>query len=200
MEFDSVDKKKVMMVAWVCGILAAVVVLSSVLVAVSKSPQFSWTRNNLSDLGDPTQPNISGNGANSIFNYGLIAGGVLLLVFALGRLVAGGGALQRVGTIVLLLGAIALVGIGVFTEDTDIHMAVAGAFFGLSALSFFLIGAGLILAKSKFGLLTVVMGLLVGIPWALVSVYVGWAIPETLSAGVIFVWVVFEGIRLCVSK
>jgi hypothetical membrane protein len=48
--------------------------------------------------------------------------------------------------------------------------------------------------------LTVVMGLLVGIPWALVSVYVGWAIPETLSAGVIFVWVVFEGIRLCVSK
>ena len=201
MEFDIVAQKKIMMIAWVCGILASIVVLSCVLTAVSRSPSFSWTANMLSDLGDSTKPAISGNGADSMFNSGLIIGGVLLLVFAVGRLVVGG-VLQRLGTIILLLGAIALAGIGVFTQsEGDIHIYVAGAFFGLSALSFFLIGVGLILAKfKKFGLLTVVMGLLVGIPWVLVSVYTGWAIPETLSAGVIFIWVVFEGVRLCISK
>jgi len=195
-----VDKKKMMMVAWVCGILASVVVLSSVLTAISRSPSFSWTANALSDLGGSGA--ASGNGAASIFNSGLIIGGVLMIIFAAGRFVAGGKALERVGAILLFLGAIALACIGVFTESAgDIHMYVAGAFFGISALSFFLIGGGLILAGSKkFGLLTVLMGFLVGIPWALVSVYNGWAIPETLSAGVIFIWVVFEGIRLCISK
>jgi len=202
MEFDVVAQKKIMMIAWVCGILASVVVLSCVLIAVSRSPSFSWTNNMLSDLGDSTKPAVSGNGADSTFNSGLIIGGILMIVFAVGRLVVGGGVLQRLGTILLLLGAIALAGIGVFTQSAgDIHMYVAGAFFGLCALSFFLIGGGLILAKSKkFGLLTVLAGFLVGIPWALVSVYSGWAIPETLSAGVIFIWVVVEGIRLCISK
>jgi hypothetical membrane protein len=201
MEFDSVVKKKMMMVAWVCGILASVVVLSSVLTAVSQSPSFSWTANNLSDLGDASNA-ASGNGAASIFNYGLIIGGILMIVFAAGLFVAGGGALQRAGVTLLFIGAIALACIGKFTEsDGDIHMYVAGAFFGLSALSFFLIGAGLVVAGSKkFGLLTVLAGFLVGIPWALVLVYNGLAIPETLSAGVIFIWVIVEGAKLCISK
>jgi hypothetical membrane protein len=200
MEFDTVAQKKIMMIAWVCGILASVVVLSCVLIAVSQSPSFSWAANALSDLGG--SGTASGNGAASTFNSGLIVGGILMIIFAAGRFIAGGRALERVGAVLLFISAIALACIGVFTETAgDIHMYVAGAFFGISALSFFLIGAGLVVAGSKkFGLLTVLAGFLVGIPWALVSVYSGWAIPETLSAGVIFIWVVVEGIRLCISK
>ena len=89
MEFDMVVKKKMMMVAWVCGILASIVVLSSVLIAISRSPSFSWTANMLSDLGDSSKA-ASGNGAASIFNSGLIVGGILMMVFAAGRVVAGG--------------------------------------------------------------------------------------------------------------
>jgi hypothetical membrane protein len=194
MEFDIVVKKKMMMVAWVCGILASIVVLSSVLVAISQSPWFSWTANALSDLGV--------RGAASIFNSGLIVGGILMMVFAAGLLIVGGRALERMGAALLFIGAIALSCIGVFTESAgDIHTYVAVAFFGISAISFFLIGAGLMVAGSKkFGLLTVLAGVLVGLPWAFVSTWSGLAIPETLSAVVIFIWVIAEGTKLCISK
>jgi|CryGeyStandDraft_7_1057128.scaffolds.fasta_scaffold85511_2 hypothetical membrane protein len=194
MEFDIVAKKKMMMVAWVCGILASIVVLSSVLAAISQSPWFSWTANALSDLGV--------SGAASIFNSGLIVGGILMMVFAAGLLVVSGRALERAGAALLFIGAIALSCIGVFTESAgDIHTYVAVAFFGISALSFFLIGAGLMVAGSKkFGLLTVLAGILVGVPWAFVSTWSGLAIPETLSAVVIFIWVIAEGAKLCISK
>jgi hypothetical membrane protein len=194
MEFDIVAKKKMMMVAWVCGILTSIVVLSSVLIAISQSPWFGWTANALSDLGV--------SGAASIFNSGLIVGGILMMVFAAGLLVVSGGALERAGAALLFIGAIALSCIGVFTESAgDIHTYVAVAFFGISAISFFLIGAGSIVAGSKkFGLLTVLAGVLVGLPWVFVWAWSGLAIPETLSALVIFIWVIAEGAKLCISK
>ena len=187
-------KKKMMMVAWVCGILTSIVVLSSVLIAISQSPWFGWTANALSDLGV--------SGAASIFNSGLIVGGILMMVFAAGLLVVSGGALERAGAALLFIGAIALSCIGVFTESAgDIHTYVAVAFFGISAISFFLIGAGSIVAGSKkFGLLTVLAGVLVGLPWVFVWAWSGLAIPETLSALVIFIWVIAEGAKLCISK
>ena len=194
MEFDIVVKKKMMMVAWVCGILASIVVLSSVLAAISQSPWFSWTANALSDLGVRE--------AASIFNSGLIVGGILMMVFAAGLLIVGGRALERAGAALLFIGAIALSCIGVFTESAgDIHTYVAVAFFGISAISFFLIGAGLMVAGSKkFGLLTVLAGVLAGLPWAFSWAWIGLAIPETLSALVIFIWVIAEGARLCICK
>jgi len=189
-----VVKKKMMMVAWVCGILASIVVFSSVLAAISQSPWFSWTANALSDLGV--------SGAASIFNSGLIVGGILMMVFAAGLLVVRKGALERAGAALLFIGAIALSGIGVFTEAAgDIHYYVAVAFFGISSLSLILIGSGSIVAGSKkFGLLTVLAGVLAGLPWAFSWAWIGLAIPETLSALVIFVWVIAEGARLCISK
>jgi hypothetical membrane protein len=132
----------------------------------------------------------------------LIVGGILMMVFAAGLLIVGGRALERAGAALLFIGAIALSCIGVFTESAgDIHIYVAVAFFGISALSFFLIGAGLMVAGSKkFGLLTVLAGVLVGLPWAFVSNWIGLAIPETLSAVVIFIWVIAEGAKLCIGK
>ena len=186
-------KKKMMMVAWVCGILASVVVFSSVLAAISQSPGFSWTANALSDLGV--------SGAASIFNSGLIVGGILMMVFAAGLFVVGRSALERAGAALLFIGAIALSGIGVFTEAGDIHFYVAVAFFGISSLSLLLIGSGSIVAGSKkFGLLTVLAGVLAGLPWAFSWAWIGLAIPETLSAIVIFIWVIAEGARLCIGK
>lgn len=194
MEFDIVAKKKIMLVAGVCGILASIVVFSSVLAAISRSPGFSWTANALSDLGV--------SGAASIFNSGLIVGGILMMVFAAGLLVVGGRVLERAGAALLFIGAIALSGIGVFTEAAgDIHFYVSAAFFGISALSLLLIGSGFIVAGSKkFGLSTVLAGVLAGLPWAFYWAWIGLAIPETLSALVIFIWVIVEGAKLCIGK
>jgi len=194
MEFDIVVKKKMMMVAWLCGIIASIVVFSSVLIAISQSPGFSWTANALSDLGV--------SGAASIFNSGLIVGGILMMVFAAGLLVVGERALERAGAALLFIGTIALSCIGVFTKSAgDIHFYVSAAFFGISAFSFFLIGAGFIVAGSKkFGLLTILAGVLAGLPWAFTWAWSGLAIPETLSALVIFIWVIAEGAKLCIGK
>jgi hypothetical membrane protein len=53
----------------------------------------------------------------------------------------------------------------------------------------------------SFGDITVrLAGILVGVPWAFVSTWSGLAIPETLSALVIFIWVIAEVAKLCVGK
>lgn len=185
---------KVMKVAGVFGLLVSMVVFSSVLIAISQSPWFNWTTNALSDLGV--------GGAAAIFNSGLIAGGVLMMVFAVGLLIAFKRAPARVGAVLLLVDAIFLSCIGVFTMAAgDVHFYVSVAFFVLFPISLWLIGAGAILAGSKvFGIVTILVGLLSGIPWAFILYWSGWAIPEALSAIVAFVWVAVEGVMLCLGR
>ncbi len=195
MESDKVSK--VTRVFGVFGLLVPIVVFSLVLVAVSQYSGFSWTNNMLSDLGDPRV-----SSATSVFNSGLIVGGVLMMVFAVGLLIALKRALSRVGAILLLVDAVFLSLIGVFTLATgDLHFYVSIAFFALFPISLWLIGAGAILAGSKvFGVLTIIVGVLSGIPWVSVLYLIGWAIPEAVSAVVAFAWVAVDGIMLLLGR
>lgn len=181
----------------VFGVLIPIVVFSSVLVSISQSPWFSWSANALSDLGDPSM-----SGVTSIFNSGLIAGGALMMVFAVGLLLAVKRALSRVGAALLIVDAAFLSCIGIFTEATgNTHLYVSVAFFALLPLSLWLVGAGTILAGSKiFGALTMIIGLLIGLPWAFLMSFDGWAIPEAISAVVAFFWTAAEGIMLCLGR
>ena len=142
---------KVTRVFGVFGLLVPIVVFSLVLVAVSQYPGFSWTNNMLSDLGVGS--------AATIFNSGLITGGVLMMVFAVGLLIAFKRALSRVGAVLLLVDAVFLSLIGVFTLASNIHYPVSVTFFVLAPISLWLIGAGAIIAGSKvFGVLTIIWG------------------------------------------
>lgn len=193
MESDKVSK--VTRVFGVFGLLVPIVVFSLVLVAVSQYSGFSWANNMLSDLGDPSVSSAT------LFNSGLIAGGVLMMVFAVGLLIALKRALSRVGAILLLVDAVFLSLIGVFTLASNIHYPVSVTFFVLFPISLWLIGAGAILAGSKvFGVLTIIWGVLSGIPWVLIIYFVGWAIPEAVSAVVAFAWVAVEGIMLLLGR
>ena len=182
-------RKKWLGLAGLCGVATPAVALSFIFLAISLSPWFSWTANALSDLGVGE--------AAWVFNSGLMAGGILTMVFAAGLLVAfGGRALGRVGAVLLFLDAIALLGIGVFSEAAgDIHSYFSVAFFVLLPLSLFLLGADAVMVGSKkFGSFTIVDGALVILPWAF-----GWdgvAIPEAISALVASIWIMAEGVRL----
>ena len=58
------------------GIATPILSLTLVFVSVAMSPWFSWHANALSDMGVSATPNP--------FNFGLIAGGLLYIVFAIG--------------------------------------------------------------------------------------------------------------------
>ena len=183
------DRKKMLRIAGLCGIAAPAVAFSLIFLAISLSPWFSWSANALSDLGVGE--------ADFVFNSGLIAGGILTMVFAAGLLtIFRGRALGRVGAALLFMDAIALLGIGVFSEAAgDIHSYFSVAFFALFPISLFLLGAGAVMAGSKkFGSFTIVDGVLAALPWAFS--WDGVAIPETISALVASIWITAEGARL----
>ena len=64
-------------VAGMCGMFIPVVIFTSLSVSIASSPWFTWTQHALSDLG------IQENTA-ALFNYGMIFGGILALVFSFG--------------------------------------------------------------------------------------------------------------------
>jgi len=106
------------------GLLGAFAFLVLYSVAATLDSRYVFGENYLSDLG-------VGEGAWA-FNSGLIVAGLMLVVFSYFGLgpVLGKGVLRILGTVLLMVSAILLMGIGVFTENAgDIHRALSLAFF-----------------------------------------------------------------------
>jgi hypothetical membrane protein len=179
--------------AGICGVAAPIVALLCIFIAISLSPWFRWSSNALSDLGV--------GGASQVFNSGLIVGGILTIILALGMFASfKGQGLRRLGAVAFLLDAFCLLGIGVFSEAAGVvHYYFSVAFFGLLTISLLLLGSGAILGGSrKFGALTIAMGILAALPWAF-----GWsavAVPEMLSALAATAWSAAQGARLYLDK
>lgn len=187
------SSEKKLRVAGLCGVTVPVVAFSCISIAIYLSPWFSWTANALSDLGVGE--------AAWVFNSGLMAGGILTMIFAVGLWAAfRERALGRVGAAGLFLDAVALFGIGVFSEAAgSIHFYFSVAFFVLFPISLFLLGASAILSGSvKFGSSTILIGVFAAIPW--VFSWDGVAIPEAISALFASIWVIWEGARLYLGR
>ena len=162
-------------VAGLCGVTGPIITISLIALAISRSPWFSWTENALSDLGV--------HGSSAMFNSGLLIGGLLSCAFALGlREVLRSRILGHVGAVILLLGSVAMCGIGIFTESAgELHTYVSVAFFVLFPVALWLVGAALVQKREKgMGLFVIVAGVFAVAVWALPWPAV--AIPEILSA------------------
>lgn len=178
MERKRVSSKRIVVsrVAGLCGITAPIIVSFLVVLAVSYSPWFSWTENALSDIG------VRGIAA-ILFNSGLIIGGILALIFAigLGQLLTNR-MLGRVGSLLLSLAAVALCSIGIFPETAGtLHYVVSVAFFVLLPLSLFFLGAALLQEPTErsLGAFAVLAGAVATAVWALP--WEGLAIPEAIA-------------------
>lgn len=178
-------------VAGLCGVISPLLVFTLISLAIIYSPWFSWTENALSDLG------VEGIAA-VMFNSGLIVGGVLFVIFAigLGRRMESR-VLGRVGTLVLISDAVFLSTIGIFPETAGaLHFYVSVAFFTLLPISRFLIGAAMMQMspRSSLGSFTVLAGVVSVVVWTLP--HGGVAIPETLAGLAASMWTIVLGVWL----
>ena len=178
-----------------CGIASQVVILTALLVTVSRSPWFSWTENDISVLG------VEGS-ATAIFNSGLILTGVIGLVFAIGL---GRDLLSsrpgRWGAVSLILGSLSLSAVGIFPRTIDLpHDIASVAFFIFIILAILLVGVGAIsAAQMKWGLLSLTAGVLIVTFWLVPWSWNGGAISQVLCCLPWSVWTVVSGVGLLVG-
>lgn len=178
-------------IASLCGVIGPVISLLFIALAIVYTPQFNWFTWALSDLGV--------HEAASIFNSGLIVGGVLTTIFAIGLMqILRKQVLGFLGTFTLILSTVSLCAIGVFPESAGrIHLYVSISFFALLAISLLIIGAAWVQESSQrylgwFSVLTVVVAVIAA--WAIP--HQGWAIPEIIGALAASVWAIVFGIKL----
>jgi len=178
-------------IAGLFGVLAPVISLLFIAVAIAYTPEFNWFTWALSDLGV--------HQAASIFNSGLIVGGVLTTIFAIGLMqILRKQVLGFLGTFTLILSTISLCAIGVFPESAGrIHLYFSISFFALLAISILIIGAALIWKASQryLGLLSILTVIVAVVAVATVP-HEGAAIPEIIAALAASVWSIVFGIKL----
>jgi hypothetical membrane protein len=176
-------------VAGICGIFIPVVIFTCLGLSIASSPWFTWTQHALSDLG------IQANTA-ALFNYGMILGGILTLVFSLGLIKI---LSNKIGAYLLLVSSVALIGIGLFPETFfALHFITSASFFVLLTIALLIIG--LTIKQSPFersmGSLAFVFALIaIGSTFFLFHMD-GIALTEAFSCFPAFVWCLVVGVKM----
>jgi hypothetical membrane protein len=172
-----------------CGLLLPPIAISTILIAISKAPWFIWEYHCLSDLG------VSGTSA-LIFNNGIIISGLLAVIFGVFLVkVLSKTKIGIVGTIIFIISAVLLMGVGIFPETTgDAHLVVSFGFFILVAIAMLIIGIALIRKNLLMGILSIILAFIVPaaffIPWPGTSC----AIAETIGFFPLMVFSITFGI------
>lgn len=168
-----------------CGIISPIITFVLISLAIFNTSWFSWTENALSDLG------VEGIEA-TLFNSGLILGGILYIPFALGiERFFRNQTLGKIGASILLLADVLLIAIGIFPETAPnkIHLYVSVGFFLSLALSLLIQGTAMIQtpAERKLGTFTMLIVIIGLAPWIL-HPWKGVAIPELIAALAATIW------------
>ena len=175
------------------GVVALAVSVLGIGTAIALAPWFSPTADALSDLGVP------GEASAPAFNAGLIVGGLLGTGFALRLWPDAPGRLGRAGVGILAVSFLCLSLIGVFPTPHEYHLAVSVAFFALFTYGLFVYGSADALAGCvRTGVGTVWLGIghvTVWVVWAVAGTE-GLAVPETVGAALLGIWVVATTRRL----
>ncbi len=180
------------------GIIAPTWALASIGISIALSPWFSWTDNALSDLGVSR--------VAPIFNSGLIICGILIFPFIVGLAkIERTKRLGLIGSVMLLLSSVFLIGVGVFSEAFGlVHFYFSAAFFVSLILSSIILGIHFTLniSNKSLGIFTLLIGIIsfIGwIVWATVRLS-GVAIPETINILLASFWIIVLSIRMYRKK
>jgi hypothetical membrane protein len=183
------------------GIIAPIIAFVCILTSIASYPSFSWTNNALSDLG--VVPGITA----SLFNFGLLASGILAFNFAIFGLFnyfeqcwVG-----KIGSVLFAAANIALIAISVFNENfSPTHYLVSVAFFTLAPIALFILTFGLLLChKRGMAVFTVLVGVAAALPWLLLFAFnyvPNVAIPEFLSGLAVSAWAIVLGKKMLTTK
>jgi len=177
--------------------LAPIPAFICILSAIASYPAFSWSSNALSDLG------VVAGITEVLFNFGVVASGVLALNFAAFGLYSylGKNWVGKIGAAVFAAAAIALIAIGVFNEHySGMHYAVSVAFFTLMPISMFIITCAFLLAhRGRMAIFTVSTGIAAALSWILLFVFnyvPNVAIPEFVSGLIVSAWTIILGYKM----
>jgi len=183
-------------VAGASGIASQLAIGATLLAAVVRSPWFSWTGCDISVLG------VEGP-ATALIRWGLIAGGLLNVPFALGlSTTLPRDRLFRFGTGFLVLGSLALVGIGAFPRSIDLpHDLSSVLFFVFVTMALIVLGVGAIaVSRLGWGLSCTAAGVLMAVLQLVSWPWEGGAIPQVLATVPWSVWTIVNGGVLVVGR
>ena len=179
------------------GIVAPILAFTCILSAIASYPTFSWTNNALSDLG--IIPGITG----PLFNFGLVASGLLSFNFAIFGLFTyfGKSWVGKIGSAFFAAATLALMAIGVFNESfSPTHYLVSVAFFMLAPISLFILTCAFWLShQRRMAVFTVAVGVAAALPWLLLFAFnyvPNVAIPEFLSGLAVSLWAIVLGKKM----
>lgn len=184
--------KRLVRVAGVIGLLCPALVLICIGFSIYISPWFSWTDNCLSDLGE--------SNAAAIFNNGLIVGGVMGMVFAIGLYKSGffKSKLGHLGLIFFFLGVIALFAIGTFPITTgSLHAYAAFAFFICAPLSMLMGGVSIFGSGNRvLGSSVITLSIIAFLPLFIHRLWMYCAIAEMVIIIPVAIFVILFGYKL----
>ncbi len=179
------------------GIIAPLLGLICILSAIATYPPFSWTNNALSDLG--VVSGITG----SLFNFGLVASGLLAFNFATFGIFTyfGKSWVGKIGSVVFAAATVSLIAIGVFNESfSPTHYLVSVAFFTLTPISLFVLTSAFWLRHQRgMAAFTVLVGVAAALPWLLLFAFnyvPNVAIPEFVSGIAVSLWAIVQGKKM----
>ena len=186
---------KLIRIAGLSGIISSTLPLIMIFASTVLEKTFSWNKDALSDIG------VSSLGW--LFNSALIAGGLLILLFAVGlKKYLGKTRWLKVGIFLIIASSISLALVGVFTENYSIiHGLVALGYLLLAPLGLICIGWG---EKSnelgKKSLLLGITALLVifGLPIItfVANLQIGFAVPEFIESLMVSIWTFWVSLKL----
>lgn len=185
---------RIMRLAGLLGLAAPVVGFTMIFLSIQLSPWFSFTEHALSDLGR------SGTGA-ALFNGGLSLTGLLLMMFNAGFFeLTDGSAIGRLGSIIHLVAALSLVGLGPANINVrPWHVVLSVAFFAslTLAMAFFSAWAYLNGMRGQ-ALIGAAASFVSGVVW--LFDWPGIAIPESISVVSTTAWQVSLASRMYTWK
>jgi len=173
----------------IAGVISPILAFSCIIVAILTYPNFSWTNNALSDLGIVTGLTAS------IFNFGLLASGLLAFIFSVFGLLAyfRRNIIGKIGSLVFAAATIALMAIGIFNETfKPTHYIVSVGFFTLAPVALLILIGGFYLCKDRktivFTIFIAVIAAVVWIVQLLLRSFPNVAIPEFVSGLAFSIW------------
>lgn len=185
--------KLLLKAAGVLGLATPLFVFACILGAIASWRSFSWTANALSDLG------VQWGFTATLFNAGLVVGGLLFMVFAVGLWAfLGRRWVGKLGLCLFFVACLAIVAIGVFNETfSPTHYIASVMLFVFMPLSFLVfVGALWLEGRRGLSLFTLALGLIAVAVWVLqfkVQYVPNVAIPEAVSGLTGSAWVMVLG-------
>ena len=177
----------------VLGVVAALAAYPFILASIALSPWFNVYNNALSDLGNT----VSNGAVGYVYDAGLVVAGAMVFAFSAVLSRESRDKRTMVWTVPLMVAAVDLAMVGVFSENTGhIHGVVSEVFFLMIVVTMLAYSyVSWPLESPRIGAVALVFGILSAVVWFISWPWNGVAIQEAATSGMTAVWLILVASR-----